>query len=404
MGIKTYSPQKILNLLGFGTAISLLGDATLYTVLPSPAIAAEAGVTLAMVGILLGVNRGIRVLLNSPVGLLYDRLPRRGLLVTALSLGAFSSMVYAFGYGFWPLFWGRILWGVAWSLLWVGSNAVVLDVSDDTNRGRLSGQYQMWFFIGVASASFLGGLFTDWLGFRDGLWLSAGLIGLAALLWLIFLPETRPKTVSKPKISKTTESQKFDWRLVVKAALPMFVYRFVIAGVIASTTVLWLASLFGDQLSFMGLILPLATASGLFRALVTLVSIGGAPLAGWLSDRLGKRWGVLGGTAYLGGLGLWLMGVPNLAVGLSGGFLSQITGGSIASLVPAISGDRVNKSQHGRALGIIYTLGDLGSTLAPPIALALLDAQIVSIQQIYQACALIFIGLGVFSGVQRRAE
>jgi MFS family permease len=186
------SPQRVLTLLGAGTAISLLGDATLYAVLPNPPIAAQAGVSLAMVGVLLGVNRATRLLLNGPVGVLYDRLPRRRLLITSLVLGVISSIMYAAGWGFWPWLAGRVVWGVAWSLLSIGCNAVVLDISTDENRGRHSGQYQMWFFVGVASSSFLGGLFTDVFGFRPGLWLDAALIGGAALLWLFFLPETRP--------------------------------------------------------------------------------------------------------------------------------------------------------------------------------------------------------------------
>ena len=160
----SHSQRRVLTLLGAGMAISLLGDATLYTVLPSPAIAAQAGVTLAMVGVLLGVNRAVRLAFNSPVGLLYDRLPRRRLLVASMGLGTLSSVIYALGAGFWPLFAGRVLWGLAWSLLWIGGNTVVLDLSTDQNRGRLSGLFQMWFFLGVGLASFLGGLFTDLLG------------------------------------------------------------------------------------------------------------------------------------------------------------------------------------------------------------------------------------------------
>jgi len=72
------SSRFILNLLGIGIAISLLGDATLYTVLPHPDISTQLGITLSMVGLLLGANRATRLVLNSPVGVLYDRMPRRG--------------------------------------------------------------------------------------------------------------------------------------------------------------------------------------------------------------------------------------------------------------------------------------------------------------------------------------
>ncbi|MHB8819796.1 MAG: hypothetical protein ACYC7M_12140, partial [Bellilinea sp.] len=59
--------------IGIGLAFSLLGDTTLYTVLPDPDIAAQAGLTLAVVGVILGMNRLIRLLTNGAFGLLFDR-------------------------------------------------------------------------------------------------------------------------------------------------------------------------------------------------------------------------------------------------------------------------------------------------------------------------------------------
>ena len=111
----TRSARFTLNLLGIGTAISLLGDATLYTVLPHPEISGQLGISLAMVGLLLGANRAIRLVVNGPVGILYDRMPRRGLLIASLLIGAGSSILYAISYGFWTMLLGRIFWGLAWS-------------------------------------------------------------------------------------------------------------------------------------------------------------------------------------------------------------------------------------------------------------------------------------------------
>jgi MFS family permease len=397
------SSRRVLTLLGSGMAISLLGDATLYTVLPSAEIAAQAGVTLAVVGILLGVNRAVRLVFNGPIGALYDRLPRRGLLVTSLGLGTLSSMIYALGVGFWPLFAGRVLWGLAWSLMWIGGNTVVLDISTDVDRGRLSGLFQMWFFLGVALTSFLGGMFTDVLGFRGGLWLSTALTAGAALLWLLLLPETR-RPNSNPEIAEPINlpAGAFPWRIVLAASLPMFAYRFVAAGVVAATIIIWLSALFGKQVILLGLVIPIATFSGLFRALITITSIAGAPAAGLLTDKIGKRWPLVGFTSLLGAVGLWLMGNQLLAPALLGAFLSQIAAGSIGALVPAITGDRIQVAHHGRALGTIYTIGDLGSTIAPPVALGLLSLGLVTIGEIYQGCALLFALTGVFSLAQAR--
>jgi MFS transporter, DHA1 family, inner membrane transport protein len=401
----TRSSRRVLTLLGAGMAISLLGDATLYTVLPSAEIAAKAGVTLAMVGVLLGVNRAVRLVFNGPIGALYDRLPRRGLLIASLVLGTFSTMIYALGVGFWPLFTGRVLWGLAWSLLWIGGNTVVLDISTGADRGRLSGLFQMWFFLGVALASFAGGLFTDVLGFRGGLWLSTTLIGGAVLLWVFFLPETR-RSIDNPGKDQSNKppAGAFPWRIVLAASLPMFAYRFVAAGVVAATIIIWLSELFGEQVILLGLIVPIATLSGLFRGLITITSITGAPIAGFLTDKMGKRWPLVGFTSLLGAVGLWLMGVDILAFALLGAFLSQITAGSIGALVPAIAGDSIPFGQQGRALGAIYTIGDLGSTIAPPAALGLLSLGSVTIGEVYQGCALLFTLVGVFSLAQVRLE
>lgn len=401
------SPQRVLTLLGVGTAISLLGDATLYAVLPNPSIASQAGVTLAMVGVLLGVNRATRLAMNGPVGLLYDRLPRRGLLVSSLGLGTISSLIYAMGSGFWPLFAGRVAWGMAWSLLSIGGNAVVLDVSTDENRGRHSGQYQMWFFIGVALASFLGGLFTDLFGFRPGLGLGAGLIGGAALLWLFFLPETRPAARHAAQTGSDPPRQSdrpFPWRVALGAALPMVTVRFVSWGVLAATTILWLSGLVGQEVRLAEHLIPLATLTGGFIALSTLVSIGGAPAAGCLSDRLQRRWPVVATTMLLGGLGMWLMSLKLPGLALIGGFLAPIMGGSVETLVPAIVGDRIGQARRGRALGLIYTLADLGSTLGPPLALGLLNAGRLPLAGIYRASALLLAVVALFALAQGRGD
>ncbi|MBL7062650.1 MAG: hypothetical protein ISS49_00395, partial [Anaerolineae bacterium] len=99
-------PAKVLLPLGLGTALSLMGDATLYTVLPTHTV--EAGIALGSVGIILGINRAVRVFLNGLAGLAYDRWPRRRLFVPALFIGALSTAVYAATHGFWPLLIGRL--------------------------------------------------------------------------------------------------------------------------------------------------------------------------------------------------------------------------------------------------------------------------------------------------------
>jgi MFS family permease len=389
------SSRFILNLLGIGTAISLLGDATLYTVLPHPDISTQLGITLSMVGLLLGANRAIRLVLNGPVGILYDRMPRRGLLIAALSLGAGSSIFYAVGNGFWPLLMGRVFWGLAWSLLWVGGNSVVLDVSTEENRGHNSGIYQMWFFIGVATTSLVGAMLTDIFGFRSGQWISVVVIAVSALAWFFFLPETRINEMTAKDTVKDTDKSammKLPWKVIAVASFTVFIARFLAWGVLAATAILWLSELFGDGAQIANLFIPIATLTGLYTALSNLTSIGSTPLTGSVSDRFGRRWPVIGLAMVLGGLGLWLMSGEIRSLALIGAFLVPLAGSSTETLIPAIAGDRVPKNLRSRALGLINTAGDLGATIGPFAALGVLNLGWLSLGGIYK------IG-GVFFGV-----
>jgi MFS family permease len=387
------SPRFILNLLGIGTAISLLGDATLYTVLPHPDIVKQLGITLSMVGLLLGANRAVRLILNGPVGVLYDRMPRRGLLITSLSLGACSSIFYALGHGFWPLLMGRILWGLAWALLWVGGNSVVLDVSTEDNRGRNSGIYKMWFFAGIATASLFGALLTDLFGFRIGQWISVVVIAATSLVWFLFLPETRGDKETKKEAIKETDnsaSVKLPLKVMAVSSFTIFISRFLTWGVLAATTILWLSDLFGNGVQISVVFVPIATISGIFTALSNLTSIGSTPFVGSISDKLKRRWPVIGWAIVLGSLGLWLMSGRIRSLALFGAFLVPIASSSTETLIPAVAGDQVAEKLRSRALGLINTAGDLGATIGPFAALGAINSEWLSLADIYKIGSICF--------------
>lgn len=396
------SPIRVLTILGLGTALSLLGDSTLYTVLPDPPNAAIAGVSLTAVGFLLGANRLTRIFTNPLAGVLLDRFPRRWLLIPAMLLGFICSLIYALGSGLAAFLVGRVLWGFAWSGIWIGGNSVVLDVTGATNRGKLSGLYQTWFFIGVGGSALLAGIFTDVFGFRSGLLVSSGLNALAVLLWLFLLPETADPARHAASERGEEPLEPVHWPTIVSAALPTFGMRFVYAGVIASTSILWLGSLFARGSGLSPPDLPIATLTGIFVALRTITSMFSGPLSGALSDRLGRRWGVLSGLLLIGGLGTWLMGNQVAAIALLGGFIAAIPGGGVQALIPALVGDHVGAKHESRALGIIYTFGDLGSALGPVAALGLIGT--LGLPAIYKFCSALLILLAILATFRFRKE
>jgi MFS family permease len=387
-----FSPRRVLAILGIGTAVSLLGDSTLYTVLPDQQFALQAAVPFAQVGILLGVNRLARIFFNIPAGRLVDRFPRRPLMIGSLAIGALSTLTYAIGQGFWVMLAGRILWGAAWSGLWIGGQAIVLDLADSDNRGRLSGRYQMWFFLGIGLSAFLGGIFTDLLGYRGGLFLSAGLTAVAATMWLFLLPETASRHVEK----RRGENSGFRWRVVLVSALPIFTVRFIYAGVIAATSILWLSGFAGEGIHTLDLFIPIATLTGTLVALRTAFSMLGAPIAGFISDRLhGRRWIIIGASLIIGGGGLWFMGSPFLPLALFGVLLSALTASGVQVLITAYVGDSTPPNLSGHTLSRIFTFGDLGSALGPPLAFLFLVS--FPLASLFRLCAVLSIAASFFA-------
>jgi MFS family permease len=366
--------------------------------LPDPGIAAAAGISLSVVGVVLGLNRLVRLVFNPTAGVLYDRLPRRPLLLTALALGAVSTAGYAVASGPVVLLLGRVLWGAAWSGLWIGGNSVVLDLAGEENRGRLSARLQMWFFVGGGVAFLAGGAFTDLLGYRQGLLASAVCSAAGFLLWLLRLPETRAKVeptgrqstaTAAPSISGRSPAWAFPWRQALPASVPIFAIRLVFAGVMASTTILWLSAFVGRQLQLGPLLLPLATLTGAFSSLRLGTSVAGAPLGGWLSDRLRRRWAVIAGSLLLSAAGVALMAATRGLAAILGALVASLAAGGTQALAPALAGDQMRPEQRSRGLSVIYSVGDLGSALGPPLALGLLPRLQISGVYLLSAAALL---------------
>ncbi|MBN2469745.1 MAG: MFS transporter [Anaerolineae bacterium] len=364
-------PGLILLIVGAGVALSLPGDTTLYVALPTHT--AEAGITLAQVGLMLSANRLIRLLINGPYGLLIERIPRRRMLVPSLFLGGFSYLLYTIP-GFWPLLIGRLAWGVAWAGIWLGGSTVVLDLASDERRGRYSGAYQIAFFVGVGGSAILAGLLTDQLGYIQGLRVSAAIALAMALIWALFLPETRPtgtaaQDAASAPIAKQAEKSR---QPLTVAILVLGVNWLVFIGVLGATMPLLLEDRFGTAVALLGLSIPLATSTGMLTAANQGVSALTAPVAGWLTDRSGRRWGLVTGALALGAASMALTAAGGRVVVILAILLAAVTTSILQTQVMTLIGDHARTNRQGRILGVANTVGDLGAALGPLAAYALL--------------------------------
>ena len=367
------SKARTLNLLGLGVMLSLVGDTAIYIVLPTHTV--EAGILLVDVGLMLSANRLIRIFINSPYGYLIERWPRRRVLIASQLIGALANLLYLFP-GFWPMLAGRLLWGVAWSGIWIGSNTAVLDIATRADRGRLVGRHHMSGFAGFIGGALAGGLLTDAFGYHVT-FLFAAITSLAAgLVWAFFLPETRPEVVP----DHTTHHPGAALPNVVThraglltAVVLMGLNWLIFLGIIGAVLSLLLQERIGTALALGALIIPIATLTGVIAAARDTVSFAAAPLSGWLSDRLGNRWTLIIGALALGILALVLVAGGTDMMVIFGILLGAISTSILQTQVTALAGDYALENRQGRILGVFNTVGDIGSAGGPLLAFALIN-------------------------------
>ncbi len=400
------SAARALWPLGLATALSLMGDSTLYAVLPTHP--ADAGIALGSIGLVLSVNRIVRLASNGPAGWLFDRLPdRRTVFIGALWLGVLSTTVYALSAGLYPLLAGRLLWGIAWSGIWVAGNAIVLQMAPADRRGRWVGVYQVWFFFGAALGSLLGGLLTDAVGYRQALWIGALVSALGALAANLALTNPRSASAETPaEPSAAAASTRRSWLPDFGAISPALwavagahgINRLVASGVVSGTLGLVVQQNFAG-LRIETLQIGVASVTGGLLAARTLVSLVGAPFAGVWSDAAGRRWGLLVISLVLGGVGIGLLALPGASVMVVATFLGAAASGSIQALATALAGDLAVGKRHGSGLGILYTAGDLGSAIGPLAAYALLPW--TGLPAIFVGCAVAMLAVAGWVAVAR---
>ncbi|WP_172414395.1 MFS transporter [Candidatus Desulfovibrio trichonymphae] len=149
--------RRHISVFALVTALCLMGDSMLYTVLP--VYFQQAGLTsLWEVGALLSVNRLVRLPLNPFIGRLYSRISERTGVCIAMLLGILTTLSYGFlqGLVWWVL--ARCVWGLAWSLLRLGSLFCILKISTPTTRGLYNGLYRLGSLAGMLG----GGCWRTW--------------------------------------------------------------------------------------------------------------------------------------------------------------------------------------------------------------------------------------------------
>jgi MFS family permease len=391
------TPFRVVIPVGLAVCLSLLGDLTLYAVLVTQLDV--LGLSLAAVGVLLSVNRLVRIPGNLVAGVLFDRWGRRPLFLLGMVLGVLSTASYGLARGFWPFLLARATWGVAWTLINIGGRTIALDVSTDADRGRVTGFYQAWMWAGFALGPLLGGILTDRIGFRPTMLILAALTAVGLVVAVLAVPETLRRRQGSGgreqgagssilhSALRTLRSGRTFLRATPALALLvalLLITQFTGEGIATSTLTLWLQSRFGQIVALDGITLGIATAGGIVAAVFSILAGIAGPAGGQLSDRYGRL------AVIVGSLILAILGFVPLAAGGSvaafalGVVLLAVSSGAALAALIAQAGDLTPPGRQGTVMGLLATVSDLGLMLGPIVAFGLLPT--IGLSAVYGMC------------------
>ena len=368
--VRQLAPRPVV-IVALVTAVCLLGDSALYVLLPSRLETFE--VSPAGAGLILGINRYVRVLSNSVAGWAYERLGFRGPFLFAVLVAAATTAAYGLFTGFWPLFVAHGVWGVAWSFLRLGGYLAVIDSAGGVAIGRYMGALQGISRGGSLFAVLVGGILADVIGGRETL-LVFGAVTLTALVLIPFgrVPRELGRRAAPGADDATPPPLPGGdaWRVRTLYAEAAVVWL-IVAGIFVSTAGYLVRTLAEDGAVVLGLVLGVGTLSGLLVGVRWVSDLGLGPVFGHVSDRRGRPRVILTamGLAIAAMLAVALR--PTLPVALPAFSVVFVASTALVVSLNASIADLAPAGRRATVLSRYATWADVGSGTGAVIGLPL---------------------------------
>lgn len=164
-----------------------LGDAFLYPFLPQ--YAGSMNITVAWVGLLLSINRFIRIAMNPFVTVLFAKYGFRQTTIAASVMAIVSTVGYGLGLGLLSLVLFRILWGIAFSIMRMSTLAYAFE---QKNIGLSLGTSRSVQELGPLFALLAGPVLLSYFS-QPMTFFSLALLSLPGFFYAIRLPELNYK-------------------------------------------------------------------------------------------------------------------------------------------------------------------------------------------------------------------
>jgi MFS transporter, DHA1 family, multidrug resistance protein len=327
-----------------------------------PLFAAHLGADSSGVGFVASVSSFAGIIASIPAGMLSDKFGRKKLLMFSLFIFATAPFAYLFVAELWQLAVIRFYHGFATAIFVPVATAFVSDLFQ-RERGEKIGWFSASTLLGRFMAPIIGGFIIGAMTMNSDMgykmvYLVCGAAGIAALFFLIKIPDIAGRECKQQPWSETTAAFK-----TVISDKDILITAMVEAAILFS---------YGTFETF----LPLysiekgmsAYQIGIFLSAQVIALALTKPLMGKFSDRHGRKpqifAGAVIGAVCIGIIPVFKSFVPLLMLSILFGLsLSMVT-----SATTAFIADMSSKKSRGSAMGVLGSIMDIGHTTGPLIA------------------------------------
>ena len=345
----------------------------LYAVMPSSP--ETWGLSTSAIALMLSVNRFIRIASNPMAAVLFRKFGKQSMLVFALFLSVYVTMIYGWSTAFFLLITSRILWGIAFSILRLGTQITVFEETEESNRGFQMGASLGIMRMGNVFGAILGSISVQRFGHRATLTGFTIAIIASSVLWFLKIPKRSKQANEKTLPIQNEESVLSQFEIIFRDKqvflflIASFLTGLIFPGLMWSTTGFYLLESFGDNITTLGISISVISLTGLMLGMQWSLVMPVAPLVGKASDRYGRITVIVCGLL-IGIVGLTILSLSStIILSLLAIFLAFLAGVILAVVLPTTIGELVAPSKRAAALSVYATCADLGSGIGPIIGL-----------------------------------
>ena len=320
-----------------------------------PVQASSLGLSRPTVGVILSINRWVRLGTNPLAARLYERFPAGALIVAAILLTGVSTTTYALPAAIVLFLGGRALWGLCWSLLRLGSFLAALDDASVHAGRRIGNTRAIWgigYFAGAVYAPFA----VEGWGWSTACVVAAGLsVALGLGPALVASDWRREVRIVEGHVPASVWQPRF-LMLFVAATIQLSLF----AGIVVAAGGFRIDELFHEGAPIAGALVPATFIAAAFALTQRIANVAWTPIAGRWSDRsasLAFGLSTVGATLAIVAL---VMDIPPAAFVALGG-LAFTSGLSATIAVELAVARRSAVADRPRVLAALHTWQDAGA-------------------------------------------